>query len=284
MLNTRSSSRIIEHTKINDVNITLIKQKRNNKLDNAIIDFTQTQFDINILLQIYNIDTLNCYPYIIFTHEIDEASKILKQLKLLNDTMFLFDSNTDKQIIEDCMLLASLSKGVSKGTNATRSGQLDKLLLNYVNGLAYDINPKIKAFQPKETGTTNEDIRITYNDKIIFRQENKRISEECNITERFAMVGGKALLNTGQLDDLFVSFIGFNISFLSKITKSPNHFAKAYIEFSLLDQELIISGDITPFETTCIQYPIDINDTSKGLYPGETLKEFYINKLNTINS
>jgi len=271
-----AGGRYREELNLNGTIVTLLKQK-SGKLDNAVLDFSGTTFNADILFEIYQLDKYNCYPYVILTDEICEAKEAAKQLNI-SESVLVFESTTDPDIIDPMMLAMSRSKGFSKGKNAQKSGKLDDILLAYVQSIVDPISDEVQVFEPKGRGTTNGDLQMNLNGVSFFHQENKSISEVLNITERGPMIGGKGLFTTGELYNLFVSFVGFKDSFIDNILKSsPKHIANAYIEFSVADQLLIMEGDVTPFETKKVQYPVDVNDISKGVVEGETLRSFYEN-------
>lgn len=274
---SNNGGRTREEVTFDGVAVSLLRQ-RTGKLDNAVLDFTNTAFNPFVFEKIYELDKYNCYPYVIITDETQLAKKMVTRLDLIRDVI-IFDTSVDKKVIQTFMFVSSISKGRSKGMNAKKSHKLDDILMTYVQSIISKITNNVQVFKPNEKkGTINGDLQMNFNGVPFFRQENKNISEVLNITERGSMVSGKALLSTGELDDLFVSFIGFKDSFMDNIMKSsPAHIAKAYIEFSVIDQESIMEGDVTPFEQTHVLYPIDISDISKGVRVGETLREFYEN-------
>lgn len=272
----KAAGRYHEHMSIRGVPVEAIRQK-SGKLDNVIIDFTGRPFDEAVLYDVREIDPYNCFPYVIITADAKRAQDALSTLGM-TDASWIKDPTVDKTIIKELLLLASISKGFSKGANASKSQKLDDALMSYVQTLANAINPDVVVMKPREKGTTNEDLRMLVSGVPFFRQENKSISVKLNITERAPMVGGKALLNTGDLDDLLVSFVGYEDSFIDITLKtSPAHIAKAYVEFSVPQQKQILSGDTSPFDSVRVQYPVDLNDITKGVTMGDTLKEFYIN-------
>jgi hypothetical protein len=266
---------------IGDVQISFVIQPKNKKHDIAIIDFEDAPFDKEVLKSVYEVDSLNCCLYVVLVadSEFDKVKAAAKELKLFDDVR-AYSTTVPRGFIEEWAYIASVQKGASKGKNSSRSQALDKLLLKWVQSILKDFGPELKVIHPRKKKSGNEDIRITYKTTNIFHEENKRISELQNITERFSMVSGKSVGTKGELDDLFVSWIGYDLSFLqTMLDKSYYHIANAYVEFSIEEQKALDNDPTTTFEQKRILRPVDIHDISKGFMEGETLREFYVNTI-----
>ena len=137
-----------------DAQVTIFKQL-NGKLDNAIIDFGSAQFDGSVLFNVFQQDQFNCYPYVIFCPdgEVEKAKTAAKQFGI-EDRVFVNPNHTD------LMYACSVAKGASKGFNASKSHNLDRILLNWVENFLTKIDSELSVICPREQGSENEDIRV----------------------------------------------------------------------------------------------------------------------------
>lgn len=266
---------------VNNIPVLLCRQS-NGKIDNVLIQFGEVRFDPAVLQQVYQMDPLNCYPYVIISNDNMAVLNTAKELGIA-DAVIVFGTNHDPLDIISKMLMASaISKGYSKGKNAKASKTLDAALLQYVQELAHRYDPLVLVRCPNDVGSTNEDIRMSKNNVDFFAQENKRISQMLNITERIHMVAGKGLQTKGRIYDLFVSFIGYQISFLDTLVKQgTQHIADAYVEFTQSEQKMFTNPRSLKLLMTSkqVMIPVDSTDLSKGLTPGKTMEQYYIDKI-----
>lgn len=258
-----------------DAEVRIIAQT-SGKHDNAIIDFGSAPFDGRVLFNVFQRDQFNCYPYVIRCRPEDEITARTAATQFGIASRVLINPDLD-----ELMYACGSAKGASKGFNASKSHKLDKIVFDWTKTLLMNIDSSLDIVCPREQGSGNEDIRVSKNNKKIFRQEDKSISEQQNITERLHMVKGKGTA-TGDGDDydLFMSFEGYNLKFLDYVpTHAPAHIAKAYVEFDVAEQTILFTekpGTHPTLDSKRVKLPVDVNDPSRGLEDGPLLKDYII--------
>lgn len=267
--------------------ITIISTLQSSgKVDNMFINFEDGECSSEVLDVAFTRDPFNCYPYVIVV----SADKIADTKKMA--TEFGFEDRVVvlpyiAEAIESYKELtrsAAYAKGASKGFNGSKSQCLDKITLAWQSTVVAKHDPTLLTICPRETGTTNEDVRVTTtNGTKVFRQENKSISQQLNITERLHMVGGKGAATGDSCYDLFMSFVGYELSFLDCVTShGVEHIASAYVEFSRAEQVDIMmerNGIHPTLDNKRVMRPVDAGDVTKGMVEAELLSEYIVNAI-----
>lgn len=283
---TKSMIRYIYNTIIDNIEVSVLAQA-NHKID--VITLTG-KFSIKVLKIVTRFDPTNTFPYIIRTTEsLASVKKLIQEAQINIYKMKLEDlvvvlpltlEEVDFQLIPWAM---SIAKGRSKGSNAVRSGEFDNLWLKTIKNIIHE-DKDLHVFKPQEEGYKNEDwcIARKSDETILARGENKSVSEQQNITERFNMVRGKGEGSHGDIYDLFVSFPGFGVYWLDSIRGAPAHFAKAYVEFTA-DEIIKLSAPVGEVDILAkqsiiknkkVMLPVDVNDPKKGLKEGQTVEDY----------
>lgn len=278
--------RTITTTTVGDLEVHMVKQK-NGKIDAMIIDCGDlaviTDSAIAELENVIALDPYNCYPYQIVAtpmlttsiQAVFDANGIGRSTEYLPFHMF----TTHKEWCINHLVTMSATKGASKGANGAKSVHLDAHLLKWVS---QGLPTGFTAMHPTRTKqdakkSDLEDLRIirTSDQHVMFRQENKSISEVLNITERLHMVYGKGVGTGGDIYNLFVSFVGHTTEFLPFVQKqATSHIAHAYIEFTKQEQTALMKGDYSVCDTKHVWLPVS-STPADGVVQGPLLRDYY---------